>query len=552
MRSIITIIFILLTVSLLSQTNEWQWAFHAGGSGYDIASDVVLDSLGYVYVTGAFEGTIQFGLETITSIGNSDLFVAKLGPDGSLIWFRHLGNNGRNYCSSITIDNDGSIFLTGYFSNSLCFGSTTLTSIGYWDIFVAKIDANGNWVWASQAGGSSYYDRGYDIVVDADGFIFVTGLVYGNSQFGAVNLHSSNNMDAFIAKLDREGNWLWATVSNGTGYTAGRSIAVDDAGFVYIIGDFQYSTCFGTITLIAADSDIFIAKLNPQGSWLWVVQVLDSDNVYGNWGSSIAVDSSGNIYTTGFFSSSMDFGATHFDCLGYRDIFVAKMDTNANWLWAKQAGGAYEDYGYKIAVDESDNIYVSGSYSGSVSFGNISLYTGLYNAYIACLDNSGNWLWVEHSGGNCNTRSSSIALDNIGGIYAVGTFNYNISFGTEAFSSYGDYDIFVAKLMTSNSSLDNTPEQSMNLLKLNAYPNPFASNVTISYDIQQKGNVCLNIYNIKGQLVKSLEYAEKAAGHHDLSWDGKDSYGKLCSSGVYFCKMQHDNHSYSKKLFLRK
>jgi hypothetical protein len=143
-------------------------------------------------------------------------------------------------------------------------------------------------------------------------------------------------------------------------------------------------------------------------------------------------------------------------------------------------------------------------------------------------------------------------LDNIGGIYAVGTFNYNISFGTEAFSSYGDYDIFVAKLMTSNSSLDNTPEQSMNLLKLNAYPNPFASNVTISYDIQQKGNVCLNIYNIKGQSVKSWEYAEKAAGHHDLSWDGKDSYGKLCSSGVYFCKMQHDNHSFSKKLFLRK
>jgi len=446
-KTFLIVLLLFSYIFIFAQLNPWLWAKKAGGTNYDYGSGIAVDASGNSYVTGGFEGTATFGSTTLESSGSQDIFVAKLDNRGNWLWAKKAGGTDSDYGYGIAVDARGNSYVIGcFYSATATFGSTTFTGNGYNNIFVAKLDSSGNWLWAKNAR-ESPYDYGHGIDVDASGNSYVTGYFYNSVTFGSTTLTSSGGADIFVAKLDSSGNWLWANNAGGTSDECGNGIAVDDSGNSYVTGYFYDSATFSSTTLINNGVyDIFIAKLDSSGNWLWAKNAGGSSNDSGN---GIAVDASGNSYVTGYFDSNATFGYTTLTSNGDYDIFIAKLDSSGNWLWAKNAGGTYNDCGYGIAVDASGNSYVTGCFCRSATFGSTTLTSnGDYDIFIAKLDNCGNWLWANNAGGTSDDRGTSIAVDASRNSYVTGYFYDSATFGSTTLTSNGGYDtnIFVTKV----------------------------------------------------------------------------------------------------------
>jgi len=444
-KAFLLFILVLCSIALFAQNEDWLWAKQAGGTDDDYGYSIAVDTNGNSYVTGSFYGSATFGTTTLTSSSDYDIFVAKMDSNGNWLWAKQAGGTDRDGGNSIAVDANGNSYVTGSFYGSATFGTTNLTSSGENDIFVAKLDSNGNWLWANQAGGT-FNDYGYCIAVDTNGNSYITGLFDGSATFGTTTLTSSGDYDIFVAKLDSNANWLWATqVAAGTRVDYGYSIAVDANGNSYVTGDFSGSATFGTTTLTSSEyEDIFVAKLDSNGNWLWVKQTV---GIYPDASYGIAVDDNGNSYVTGYFWGNAIFGATTLTSNGYNDIFVAKLDSNGNWLWAKQAGGTWDDYCYDIAVDTNGNSYVTGDFWDYTTFGSTALTSsGGYDIFVAKLDSNGNWLWAKKAGGTNSDYISGIAVDDNGNSYVTGRFWDNAIFGATTLTGSGGCDIFISKI----------------------------------------------------------------------------------------------------------
>jgi len=544
------IILALCSIALFAQNVDWLWAKKAGGTALDFGWDIAVDANGNSYITGSFYDSSTFGTTTLTSSGSQDISIAKLNSNGNWLWIKQAGGTSEDYGSRIAVDANGNSYITGYFEGSATFGTTTLTSSGYYniDIFVAKIDQNGNWLWANQAGGTDT-DCGYGIAVDANGNSYIIGVFAENATFGTTTLTSSGYKDIFVAKLDINGNWLWAKQAGGTSDDYGYGIAVDANGNSYVTGYFYGSAIFGTTTLTSSgDKDIFVAKLDSNGNWLWVKQA--GGTIY-DYGYEIAVDANGNSYVTGYFYGIATFGATTLTSSGYYDIFVAKMDSNGNWLWAKQAGGIGEDIGLNIAIDANGNSYVTGYFMISAIFGTTTLTSsGYYDIFVAKMDSSGNWLWAKQAGGTSNDIGIGIDVDDNGNSYITGGFIDIATFGTTTLTSSGYYDIFVAKLGEANSI--SLPDIISFSGIRSIYPNPFNPLTTIDYEISMPADVIIEVYNNRGQLVRNFILGYKEQGSYKLTWEGEDNNGCLCSTGIYYIRMQAGKEIYIKKAVLLK
>ena len=555
-KTFLLFILALCSIALFAQNLNWLWAKQAGGISGDKGYSIAVDAYGNSYITGYFRESATFGTTTLTSSSDygSDIFVAKMDINGNWLWAKQAGGTDYDDGYSIAVDVNGNSYVTGYFYGSATFGTTTLTSSGSDDIFVAKLDINGNWLWAKQAGGTSY-DYGNRIAVDAYGNSYVTGYFKSSScSFGTITLNSSGYEDIFVAKMDSNGNWMWAKQAGGTSEDGGTSIAVDANGNSYVTGSFKESANFGTTTLTSSGSwDIFVAKIDHNGNWLWAKQAGGTDN---NGGISIAVDANGNSYVTGgFYGSSCSFSTITLinSSIEYSDIFVAKIDYNGNWLWAKQAGGTSYDYGEGIAVDDNGNSYVTGRFGDSATFGTTTFTSsGDSDIFVAKLDSSGNWLWAKQAGGTDDDDGNGIAVDDNGNSYVTGYFWSSATFGATTLTSSSDYgsDIFVAKLGEVNS-IDLPDIISFSGIR-SIYPNPFNPLTTIDYEISMPADVKIEVYNNRGQLVRNFILGYKEQGSYKLTWEGEDNNGCLCSTGIYYIRMQAGKEIYIKKAVLLK
>ncbi|MCK4654382.1 MAG: SBBP repeat-containing protein [Candidatus Cloacimonetes bacterium] len=533
-RTFILLGLLLIAVCAFAQAPEWQWAAKAGGIEWDNGWSITIDTSGNLYVTGWFRDSASFGSNILTSSGGDNIFVAKISSDGNWLWANSVSGSDDGWSCSITVDTSGSLYFTGGFEGTANFGSTTLTSNGSGDIFVAKVSSDGSWLWANNAGGNGW-DRGRGISVDNFGDLYITGGFSGTASFDDIVLTSNGGYnDIFTAKMSSDGNWLWANNAGGNDWDLSKSITIDPSGNSYIIGYFYVTANFDDITLTSnGDRDIFIAMMSSDGNWVW------ADNAGGNdWdsGFSIAIDNSGNLYVTGFFASTASFGPTTLTSSGGDDIFVAKMDLGGNWLWARSAGGSSVwDWSRCITVDSSENLYITGDFEGTASFGETTLTSfGNGDIFVAKINSDGNWAWALNAGGISSDQSYGITVDTFENLYVTGYFAGTASFGSTMLTSEGSGDIFVAKL---NSSVFAENEISPTVNSLSNYPNPFNPTTTINYQLPEDSKVKLSIYNIKGQKVKILVNKILPAGEHSIIWDGKDSNGNRVSSGIYFYKM---------------
>ena len=280
---------------------------------------------------------------------------------------------------STAVDASGNVYVTGNFQGTVDFdpgpGNAIHTSNGSRDIFVQKLDASGNFLWATTFG-DEWEDYGQSISVDALGNVYTAGYFAGtidaDSGPGTTNLTQflggSVNYDVFIQKLDSDGNLLWATSFGGPENDLGLSLTIDAASNIYTIGAFENTVDFdpgtGTTNLTSnGGQDVFIQKLDASGN---LILAKSFGGLLDDVGQSVAVDALENIYSTGYFQGTADFdpgvGTTNLISNAGWDIFTQKLDASVNLLWVNSVGGSGQDVGSSITLDASGSIYLTGTF----------------------------------------------------------------------------------------------------------------------------------------------------------------------------------------------
>ena len=522
---ILCICLIALCFSFNAQTN-FQWAKQMGGNGQgggDRGYAIATDAFGNVYTTGILSGVCDFdpgpGTYTLSSaagISTPNIFISKLDASGNFVWAKQIAGAGMGRGYGIALDASGNVLITGSFQNTADFDPSAstfnLTSAGSNDIFILKLNASGNFVWAKNLGGSAD-DIGYGIKADASGNVYSTGYFQGIADFdpSAATYTLSvfgSNASAFVSKLDANGNFIWAKQFNGTTGNPGvvaNSIALDASGNIYTGGNFSGQVDFdpgaSTFTIQAINSDIFISKLDPSGNFIWAKNV--GGPSVSSTALSIAMDASNNVYATGYFDNTTDFdpgaGTFPLTSFGGGDIYVLKLNSSGNFVWAKQMGGtAASEQGKSITVSAAGDIYTTGYYGINADFdpgvGTYTLTTpGGQAVFVSKLDASGNFV-LANGFGLGNSSGNGIVVDAYSDIYTVGNFDTNIDFdptaGTFTLAPIGNYsDVFVQKLGQSvcptfsiNSSTSSyTLMCALNSLTLNAVSNTSLSGVTFTW-----------------------------------------------------------------------
>ncbi|MDB6024271.1 MAG: hypothetical protein JWM68_494, partial [Verrucomicrobiales bacterium] len=457
LRSVVRFLgfYLFLTVGLAgallhAQAPSFQWVKPVGGISNEFSFAIAADAGGNNYSAAWFYSpTMKVDSVTLTNHGTtSDIYLVKRNASGNLLWARNPGGTGADTAIAVAADDAGNCFVTGSFTGPATFGATNLAGAGSGDIFVAKYDSAGEVVWAIQAGGTDY-ETGHGIALDGSGNIYVSGHFSGVATFESTNLTSRGGLDAFVAKYTPNGGLLWVQQLGGTTDDYGYRIAVNAAGTSHVVGTF-FSPVLTARNLSVTNNgvrDIFLAELSADGAVNWL---RGAGGASDDQGFNIAVDQSGNSYITGFFKTTANFGGNiSVTSRGNWDAFLAKYDSSGNALFATNMGGGLNDYGNGIAIDSAGSIYVSGTYYGISKFGDVTLNSPfLSDIFLVKFNSSGSVLNVWKAGGDYGDDGQGIAADAKGNIYLTGYCEWIGYFGGLSYQSQGGYDAFVTKLQT--------------------------------------------------------------------------------------------------------
>lgn len=562
--------FLLITLHSAAQSPTWAWA-HTFGSATvmldERADGVVVDNSGNVYATGPFGGTIDFdpgaGTQNIISYGNFDVFISKLDASGNYVWSDRIGGPGYEESHAIAFDpSQTNIYVGGHFYQVADFdpgaGSFPMTPVGSPDMFVCKLNAaTGNFVWARQFTGSSGSSWGsvYGIATNSAGDIYTTGYFHGTFDFdpGAnSSLLTADGNDIFIAKLDAAGNFLWAVKMGGAGDERANSICVEPvSGDVYTTGSFESVADFDPgvsnfYITAAGQRDIFVSKLDASGNFIWAKAMRGTSS---EWGNEIRISTAGagDLVLTGGFYGTVDFdpdaGVYNLVSNGMDDIFVVKLNTSGVMYSAVSIGDISFDEGMSLTIDATDKIFVTGYFTGTVDFN--TDWAGVYNltstgdsdVFVWKLDPSMGMLWASSAGGIHGESGLSIDVNSsgdayVGGYYRSGSITFSTTILQNAFpNGYSVSDAFVAKLDHTTNISCVAPFMANTL-----FPNP-----ANDHCILEGSNVAgkdISIFSIDGKLLQKTKAMSNVFLVHTENFD----------AGIYLVKIESAEESESLKL----
>jgi hypothetical protein len=338
--------------------------------------DIVIDGSQNMYVTGVYEGSVDFDPTAtntiIASAGGSDFFIAKYNANGTLAWVQSIGGINDDFSNSLALDaSSANVVVVGAFNGSnidfnVAAGTSTLTSNGY-DGFILKLNAStGNFNSVIKFGGVGN-DQGTAIKIDGSNNIYVGGTFASSAAFSGISY--SSGLDAFFAKYSSSLSLTWAKGIGGPNNESLTGLEIDGTGNIYSCGSFSQSGDFDPSAAIltftsssSTDIDGFILKSDNSGSLLWASQIGASGNSQPN---SISVDASGNVYTAGNLFGSADFDPSstfaYLASAGNFDIFVHKLSSNGNYLQTQLIGGGNREGCKGLVVNSGGDYIISGS-----------------------------------------------------------------------------------------------------------------------------------------------------------------------------------------------
>lgn len=474
---------IFVSFSLFAQNNDWEWVKRGGGIGNDVGSAIANDENGNVYVTGVFTGIGIWGNDTLYAQGSSHIFLVKYDNLGNVLWAKQGGSKNNNKAEDIVVASNGDCIIVGTFRDTAHFGNNTLITNSIGTLFAIKYDTNGNIIWAKQAEGSGSATP-HKIAIDATGVIYITGEFIGTITGGSTTLNNSSTTsgtDVFLWKMDYLGNVLWAKSAGGSTIDGGTGLCLDKNGNIYVSGVCSGVSNFGSIILATSgpgDVDIFLAKYTPQGNLLWAKQY---GGGFAENANDMDIDGQNNLYITGLFAGNSVIGNVPLTTTDGA-TFITKIDANGNVQWAKQGYSQNISGAFGIAVDSTGNNFTTGYFSDTLWIGGNTLISkGVYNTFILKQDTWGNPIWVKQAGGSNINIGNEITLDSKGNAYLTGSYSGNSSFDNISLTAAGSNDCWVGKLKAANI----VGIQDRNESQVNVFPNPSHQHFTLENNTEQ-------------------------------------------------------------------
>jgi gliding motility-associated-like protein len=396
---------------------QGNWLRSIGDNNNEEIKDAILDSNGDLVMAGFFSNSINTGVGTLNSSGNTDIIVIKTDDAGDPIWAVKAGGTGVDRANSVAEDAAGNTYITGYFQSSATFGSINVTG-GGWEAYAAKIDAAGTFVWVTTFGGT-FGDIGHGIDVDASGNVFCVGEYKGTATFGADILTSQNNSyDVFITKLDNNGNFLWTRDGNADQDDRALEVTTGANGACYVIGQFSENITFDnlhTSTLLNAG---FIVSYDAAGNELWFDQLWGGQILLADieWGAN-------QVFVTGDFQDNLLIedlnNVNNYTAQSQYNIFTARFSENGDLNWLSDNFSSSELHATQLTLDASNSAYITGDFNCTFDemhdiYGNSTfLSVGYEDIHYIKYNASGAFQWARQIASNNEDHCSSITIKNI-------------------------------------------------------------------------------------------------------------------------------------------
>lgn len=535
-----------LVCSMSAISQNWIYSKSFGGrSNSDALVGLEKDALGNTYVLGDFESTRPFGGGNLTAVGLSDLYLTKYNSTGAFQWTVQINGSGTNVMEpgGVSCDATGNIYVTGQFSFNVSFGGGTTSFTnpgGNNDVFVAKFDGSGNFIWAKNLTGN-----GNERVTGIEAFgtnVYICGSYSSASTFNNVSLAAplGSSDDAFLIKMDNNGNGTWGIKGGGSGEDRALALNVS-TNSIYWAGYFNSVATFGGVNLTAINgqSDMFILRLDELGSPLWV------KDYGGNWGEQIngvSQDPWGNVFCSGNFYGTVSFGtgmtiveAYGMQPAGNGDAFIIKLNAaDGTCSWVRQircVNGDNNEVTGGISTDPGGSAYLTGSFNANTVFASNSNQTGTSlsatngkDAFVAKYGQTGTLLWVQKIGGQNVDQGKAVVWDTNGDCIVAGNFGGTLTIGSLAPISAAGSGIssqFLARydgLSTGLASFDSG-------IDFQVSPNPATDFITIRTNEKTPIDK-YEIYNVSGALILTDEITNRTS---EISVNLKELH-----SGFYF------------------
>jgi len=420
------------------------WVEKIGGIGNDVGQAITLDDTGNVYTAGTFSDDISLiGISELSSshLYDNDATILAYNNLGQLQWATQINGTGDVSIVDLAKGIDDHLFIGGNFQDTLLFGNSAMISTAENDFFLAKYSLNGDLVW--------------------------------QKQFGSTNTEGLN------------------------------SLSVDNEGNILIGGYFSHALVLDSQILTSDDTndlDAFIAKLDSDGNVLWASAIGGDNNQLVN---SIASDNSGNIYLAGALTNTLNWADSTYLSHGGTDIFTAKYSSTGEALWLQTAGGSNTDWAYNIAVDNDGRSYLIGTFDRNFTVNDNTTSTLSNDILTLCYNTDGTFAWMQQAGSGEYDAGYDIAVDAVGYTYITGGFRSTCTFDTHTITSSGGADLFIAKLAPAAFVAIETPLVYMPNFSLNAYPNPVQEVLYLTLNSSTFSNniADLQISNMGGQIV---------------------------------------------------
>lgn len=511
LKTMVIAVGIAVSLNVNAQAPNWQWISSGGDSnlgGTNYATACINDGQGNTLLSG-FQG--------------QTMAIQKFDGNGSLIWTSNITQKSiLNKISDIAADSEGNIYVAGNFRDTCYFGSTMLVAVpgNNWTSagFIAKLDANGNFLWAIKGNGNS---RCETISVDENNNVLVGGYVGNNLDLEIAGLtvsKLSTGKHIFIAKINPSGSGIWGKVY-GASYPSAPSgsdcsvndIKADKDGNILFTGTLNAgaSSNFDGVTLSTNGAVFYIAKTNSSGDLQWVRKSTSTQGEAS--GQGVGTDAGGNIYVIGWIKGNADFGgfnATYTGDVGFTNTLVlVKYNPAGTELWVKAFGKVKNDYvtsrNVGFATSATGNNYI-GSTAGTNVNGGLNFGDGVTNStplngkivnYVAIVDSTGITKWAKVNNSNIGDIFYNLSIDNVENIYVCGQWIEGSGYDLLSPPS-GTTGILLAKL--GNNSPSTNIIENTTYTTFSVYPNPTIAFVTLA---NIPNGSAINIIDITGKVV---------------------------------------------------
>jgi hypothetical protein len=432
------------------------WTKQLGSLGEDLGKDIAINDNGDLFITGHYRHTLYYDNDSLVSLGNTDVFVAKLDLQGNLSWIKSIGNTGFETGSSIACDALGNSYIAGTFEDSLSIDNQTLQSYGSLNNFIIQLNPSGNLGWKNSVG-TPTFDNLKDIQLDANGNVYVVGY-FRSVLLGALGqLNSNGDQDALLLKLDINGQLLWWKNQGGSFPDFGFALKIQ-APYIYWTGVYQDSMLVNGLPQISTgEFDAFLIQADLQGNTNWIQQVdgLDDSKAF-----DLATTSDGKIYLAGYFEGTALWANDSFSSRTPRhvpsDIFISEYDSNGTYISVQTLQGPMNDFATGIVAIDSC-FYVTGVCQDSIYFDSL----------------------LETS------QASS-------------------------------FDIFIAKY--DKRTLTNVATINTSTLNCQLYPNPSQGLTYLDFELKDISPIHVTIYNYSGQLLRRIYQVDQASGQQNITF----------------------------------